>query len=227
MKDFIKSIKVIVVAVVALVGVAYVQAAWTDATATPPGDNAPAPINVSENAQARVGWLSLGTTAMPQFNLDIRGSVYADYAMFGQSFMFAGENPANGKVLVSKDSDGAATWKLASEVGLGGGLYSSIAQYWGKINSVDVGEVVFGDASAFKKITNGVAKEATGQTSFKTVKNFVTCNADAGWKVLSCGYYRDAGAPDQAATIIQVSGGGGTYYTCGKGQTHYYLTCVK
>lgn len=109
----------------------YSFAEWTVPTATPPGDNAEAPINVSYELQSKsgplvvgalrslgagifddtlttVGAVGIGTTA-PGAKLEVAGQV-----------KITGGNPAHNKVLAS-DALGLATWKTLAELGGGGG----------------------------------------------------------------------------------------------------------
>ena len=77
------------------VAVGYLVLAWTEPTATPPGDNVPAPLNVSINAQAKEGALVVGAnpsattglivqhgnvgigTTTPSQKLDVSGNIVA------------------------------------------------------------------------------------------------------------------------------------------------------
>lgn len=66
MKYLTESIKILVIMALVVVGVGFVQA-WTGPTATPPNGNTPAPINVSDVTQEKMGifgshgFFSLGT----------------------------------------------------------------------------------------------------------------------------------------------------------------------
>ncbi len=54
-KQFIQTIKVVVLALILSVGVNFALAAWTPAPASPPSNNTEAPINVGASAQAKTG----------------------------------------------------------------------------------------------------------------------------------------------------------------------------
>jgi len=49
---------------------------WTTPSATPPGSNLPAPINVSSTAQSKVGYLAIGTSTAPTIPLQVIGNGY-------------------------------------------------------------------------------------------------------------------------------------------------------
>ncbi len=80
------------------------QSVWTAPTAPPPGNNTPAPINVGNLLQTKIGglWLESG--------LRVDGNV-----LIGTS------SPSWGKVLMATDRDGTAAWVATSSLGLGGG----------------------------------------------------------------------------------------------------------
>ncbi len=79
------------------------QSVWTAPTAPPPGNNTPAPINVGNLLQTKIGglWLESG--------LRVDGNV-----LIGTS------SPSWGKVLMATDRDGTATWVATSSLGLNG-----------------------------------------------------------------------------------------------------------
>lgn len=54
-KELFQSLKVIALALVLAVGVSYATGAWEDASGTPPENNAPRPVNVSEEVQTKAG----------------------------------------------------------------------------------------------------------------------------------------------------------------------------
>lgn len=111
---------------------AFTSADWNDATANPPGDNAPGPLNVGDNQQTKPGSLVLNTSSNPFITALYVGngrisvgipvptlSTTADYInwpdnsvyMKGQ-VMISGGNPAPGKVLTAVDTRGLAEWKI-------------------------------------------------------------------------------------------------------------------
>lgn len=57
-QDFLNTAKIILLAVILTAGISY---AWTGPSATAPGSNTDAPINVGTNGQSKVGGLILGT----------------------------------------------------------------------------------------------------------------------------------------------------------------------
>jgi hypothetical protein len=54
-----KTVQTILIAALTLVGVSYAQAAWSGPTEAPPGGNVPAPINVGDSEQTKVGILNI------------------------------------------------------------------------------------------------------------------------------------------------------------------------
>ncbi len=106
-------------------------AAWTAPTATPPGNNTAAPINVSYELQSKAGPLVVGAirslgAAIFDDTLTTVGSVGigttnpgAKLEVNGQ-VKITGGTPAQNKVLAS-DNTGLASWKDLSELGGGGG----------------------------------------------------------------------------------------------------------
>lgn len=94
-------------------GVSYAQQSWSGASANPPGNNVPAPINVGSSAQAKIGFLSLGTNTSPIVPLNVNGaSNFTGLAQFNNSFRIP-VNAGSGKVLTS-DASGVASWQNAS-----------------------------------------------------------------------------------------------------------------
>jgi len=57
MNKTLNSIKILILAIVLSLGLQYAFAAWSDPTSNPPGDNTPAPINVSSETQTKSGGL--------------------------------------------------------------------------------------------------------------------------------------------------------------------------
>ncbi len=54
-KELFQSLKVIALALILAVGVSYATGAWEDASGTPPENNAPRPVNVSDEVQTKMG----------------------------------------------------------------------------------------------------------------------------------------------------------------------------
>lgn len=134
-KDFIYTGKVVALALVLGFGVSVVsaQTAWTGPTATPPGGNAPAPINISASHQNKLGSISVNTTTS---NPDAYGlDVFGISRFFGNVEVGTGVSPATlkivdgnqqaGKVLTS-DASGLASWQTVS----GGGSVSFPSGAW-------------------------------------------------------------------------------------------------
>ena len=94
MKQYLLSV---MFAVLALWGVSYVSAV-TNPTQDPPGGNVPAPLNVGDSPQIKIGGLDLGA-------LTVQGGV-----VFKDSVQIPSLDAAEGKVLTS-DADGNASWQ--------------------------------------------------------------------------------------------------------------------
>ncbi|MBP6879796.1 MAG: hypothetical protein KBF62_01950 [Candidatus Pacebacteria bacterium] len=98
-KTFIHTIKGIAIGLVLVAGISYVQAAWAPPAGAPSeANNAPAPINVSSSNQAKEGWLSLGTTANPNVQLEIttpvtdNGTTWTDILQVWKTSQFVGSS---------------------------------------------------------------------------------------------------------------------------------------
>jgi hypothetical protein len=104
MKNITQPLKVIALALTLSIGISYVSA-WTAPTATPPGGNVAAPINVSSSSQIKTGDLSV-------------------WSLIGNSVttnsLRVASGAAAGRVLTS-DASGNASWQVAS----GGTAYSA------------------------------------------------------------------------------------------------------
>ena len=126
-KTILKSVLIIGVFSIAL----HTFAAWTAPTATPPGNNTEAPINVSYELQSKSGPLVVGAlrslgAGIFDDTLTTVGSVGigtptpgAKLEVNGQAKITGGV-PGQNKVLAS-DALGLASWKSLSELGGGGG----------------------------------------------------------------------------------------------------------
>ena len=66
MNNTLKSLKIIVLALVLSIGISYVSA-WTAPTATPPGGNVAAPLNTGDNVQYKTGTLVLNDNSTNPF----------------------------------------------------------------------------------------------------------------------------------------------------------------
>jgi hypothetical protein len=104
MKNIIQPLKITALALALSIGISYVSA-WTAPTATPPGGNVAAPINVSSSSQIKTGDLSV-------------------WSLIGNSVttnsLRVASGAAAGRVLTS-DASGNASWQVAS----GGTAYSA------------------------------------------------------------------------------------------------------
>jgi len=125
-KDFIQSIKVIVLALVLSVGISVVSAAWQDAPANPPQSNAPAPINVSSTGQTKEGGLVLNANGGADYGLIVVGADKKGFVGIGvltptQKLDILGKikivdgDQADKKILAS-DATGVGSWKFPSEL---------------------------------------------------------------------------------------------------------------
>lgn len=85
-QDILRSLKIIMLSLAITIGVNIVFAAgtWSPAPSSPPNNNAEAPLNVSANAQAKAGALSVGTPALPAngYVFDAVGSLRASSGWF-------------------------------------------------------------------------------------------------------------------------------------------------
>ena len=73
-QDIIQSVKMLIVAVVVLIG-ANALYAWTSPASNPPGGNTPAPLNVGPVAQAKSGNLKVGSaSSAPTQALEVVGN---------------------------------------------------------------------------------------------------------------------------------------------------------
>jgi hypothetical protein len=61
-QQILKSIKIVLLALIISVGVSYVSANWQGPTDVPPKDNTAEPINVTDNLQTKTGSLTVGNT---------------------------------------------------------------------------------------------------------------------------------------------------------------------
>ncbi len=147
-------LKSIIVALLIVVGVAALQAQSTftypPAGTVAPANNAPAPINVSNTAQAKTGALFLNTNTSNPYSVGLK--------VFGQTLLypnFAGDialqvgtttgglsgkvqiidgSQGAGKILTS-DAQGIASWTATSSLGIGNGSAPSVSG-WVTVNHV-------------------------------------------------------------------------------------------
>jgi len=95
-----KQLKAFILALVLVVGIQYVFADWTDPSATPPGNNTDAPINVGDTQQQKLGSLFLNTDTSDPYTIGL--------GVFGQSVF-------NGPVQV----DTTGTYSVPSTLSVG------------------------------------------------------------------------------------------------------------
>ncbi|MFC1720985.1 hypothetical protein ACFL0K_01890, partial [Patescibacteria group bacterium] len=74
MQDFIKTIKIIIIAFVVAIGASYVYA-WTGPTDTAPAGNTPAPINISAISQYKDGALGVSGIFQAYANAIFDGTI--------------------------------------------------------------------------------------------------------------------------------------------------------
>lgn len=101
-KKHIDTLKIVILALILTLGLNYAHAQWTGPTAPPPGNNAPAPINVSGSGQSKAGWLTLGSTIAPGHALDVYGDIYGS-RIVGTSFITSGSG--GGYIMNSRDTN--------------------------------------------------------------------------------------------------------------------------
>jgi hypothetical protein len=125
LKKITSSIKIIFLATIIAGGMNYLMA-WTGPTATPPGGNVPAPLNVAYDnpQQAKLGGLQLNT-GFP--NADIVGLSVFGKSIFNGAIQITTGAGTN-KVLTS-DGLGNATWVTPSSAGSGGGVPNHIVTF--------------------------------------------------------------------------------------------------
>lgn len=90
-KELFQSLKVIALALILAVGVSYATGAWEDASGTPPENNAPRPVNVSDEVQTKAGDLYIENSGVGLFGTEL-------LAVFGESSF-------NDKVSLGDDTD--------------------------------------------------------------------------------------------------------------------------
>lgn len=108
-KELFQSLKVIALALILGVGVSFAAGAWEDASGTPPENNAPRPVNVSDEVQTKVGDLHIE-------NGDNTALISADkLAIWNGSIL-------SGLVEIGSDLGTSGTLKLNSLTGDTGGI---------------------------------------------------------------------------------------------------------
>ena len=112
MNHNLQTLKVVLLALVLAAGIQYAsaQAPWRAPTASPPGDNTYAPINVGGNGQTKTGGITVGSA------LD---STQTGFNVQGGKFLLKGAAGTSGQV-IKADGAGQAVWG-ADATGAGGG----------------------------------------------------------------------------------------------------------
>ena len=117
MKKTIHYLSTILIAVIALIGVSYVQADWSNPGCGPTGCNTPAPINVGSSEQTKIGTLKVGVVGdafgsiLNSSGVTLRGLLVNGGAQFNSTIIIPANKGSN-KVLTS-DSNGNATWQAS------------------------------------------------------------------------------------------------------------------
>lgn len=93
-REFLQTAKVVVLAVLLSVGVTYIEAAWSDPSATPPNGNIDVPVNIGTAAQVKNGALSV--TGFSNYG----GSYFSGNVGIGSS------SPAMAKLVISGTTGG-------------------------------------------------------------------------------------------------------------------------
>src|SRR3989344_5613598 len=111
-KILLDTIKIVAVGLALGVGTGYLFA-WTGAPGTPPTCPAgwpgcDAPINVGSTAQAKAGFLTIGSTVAPAAGaaLDVYGTGAFTNVLVTNTLKISGGSPGVGKVLTATNSDG-------------------------------------------------------------------------------------------------------------------------
>lgn len=204
-KETLSSIKILALAFILALGIGMVSAAtWQGPTASPPGGNVDAPLNVSSAEQEKPGILRLA-------------------GLYTEAFRLVDGNQGAGKVLTS-DADGVASWQ-ESFGGSSVTAYSDLSQIKYRLGQADSNyEQVFGSNSAFQMI------DYTSVSQFDNTSNRKAWVCNSGWTLYDCGYHRDAGAPDAGAVIVEYTTAGGTYHGCiatGVNSVDIFVTCAQ
>jgi len=113
-----KYLKGFVLGLAIVVGVQFVSAAWTDPSATPPGNNTDTPINVGLSQQDKLGSLFLNTDTSNPYAIGL--GVFGKSVFNGSVQIVDGTQHA-GYILVSTDAQGNAAWTSTSSLGITGG----------------------------------------------------------------------------------------------------------
>ena len=112
-----------------IVGISYLEA-WTAPTGNPPNNNTDAPLNVGSLGQIKMGPLTVNGggynygLSVP-FGAVLIGTSTIPSSLSGSKIAIVDGSQGDGKVLVS-NSQGVATWKATSTLGITGGGTSII-----------------------------------------------------------------------------------------------------
>ena len=150
--------KIIILALVLVTAAAYVKA-WTGPTLSPPNGNVPAPINVGNSIQTKLGSLVLNAATPIQ---NAVGLTVSGTSIFNGSLQIMDGTQGDGKVLTS-DASGNASWATgggSSSVTSGG---NSTTGYW-----YQIGNMLIEGGMAYP----GTAKSSTSAISVTFPKPF-------------------------------------------------------
>ncbi len=163
LKNMLKKISLVAVALIVGVTVASAAGTWTPPPpgVTPPSGNVDAPINVGSSNQAKVGRLAIGTNSTSLLGiaaLNVVGSIYATGASINGGLILNDGNQGKGKILSSDSTnDPTGVLGVASWSSLVGSLISSATGviYWSEYEKDGGG--VYGGQTAYKcQSTSGV-----------------------------------------------------------------------
>jgi len=189
-KDLVKLSKVIILGLVVGIGVTYASATWVGPTCQPPECNTPAPLNVGESEQIKLGAVTLNANTTPfEWGLRVFGK-----SLFEGQVQIKGGNPGLNKVLTS-DEAGLASWQTPATsggmtiviTGLMGTGYNNnlnvgtnwdILNFHGSTNASDNGP---SSAVVYKNKTSGAFQtlivSGTGLVAYGDVTTTEFCNS--------------------------------------------------
>ncbi|MDE2188698.1 MAG: hypothetical protein KGJ35_03145 [Patescibacteria group bacterium] len=187
-KKLASSIVIIVVAVMAGLGIQYVLADWSPAPGTPPAcpsgsPGCDAPINVSGSPQAKVGYLSLGTSTLPTIAAYVEGNLFAT-SIGTNMFTYSDGNQHAGYVLQSSNGNGLAKWVSTSTLGIGGGT-AGVTRIVAGNNITITSTGPNGTGIVTISASSGSSSTGTGGSSGTTVVGGYTIANPAGYGAYS------------------------------------------
>ncbi len=137
MKNYIQSIKIIILGSI-IAGGFGLASAWVVPATTPPGGNVPAPINVSNSPQYKIGKMGLGSGVMPRATFDVSGVAKLDQMLVFNNSVIGGKlvvGSANAPTASSASLDvtGEIVASSLNDPSTGSGLRSLCADVSGRI----------------------------------------------------------------------------------------------